>query len=514
MTLPQKGGAEKCNMSNTKRQLIKELSESHRRIIQPMASETKRKQPEDMLKESEEKYKSLVNNVKLGIFRSTPEPGGKFLEVNPAVEEMFGYTREELLRINVSEIYAHPEERASLLEKVASAKSMVNEVYMRKKDGTIILVLDTMVAVKRAEDGKVLWFDGFMEDVTERKQAEKALRESEEFGATLLSNSPNPIIVINPDTSIRYINPAFERLTGFSSAELVGRKLPYPWWMGKGRYKTATGLQQVMCRKARRQAGPFRKKNGEIFWVALASVPVKADGKLKYYLLNWIDITEQKRLRENMQFYIGQVTKAQEEERKRIARDLHDDTVQALSVLYSDIDEVKMMEKQLPVDAVSRLVQIQVNLHHVIEEVRCFSHELRPGLLDRLGLIPSMELLTAEVKKSGLNCHLEITGSQRRLSPDAEVILFRIAQEALNNVKKHAQATKAQIKVKFAKGTIKLSVIDNGSGFRVPKAVDNYVRRGKLGLIGIRERVHLINGRLCIESGVGKGTSITVELPV
>ncbi|MCK4817116.1 PAS domain S-box protein, partial [bacterium] len=418
-----------------------------------------------------------------------------------------------LLRMNVSDLYEFPEERAPLLEKIASVGSMVHEIRYRKKDGTKIVTLDTFVAVKKTDSGKVLYFDGFMEDITKRKQAEEQLRESEEFGATLLSNSPNPIMVINPDTSIRYVNPAFERLTDFSSAELIGSKLPYPWWMGKDRHKTATGWQQVMRRKARRQKGPFRKKSGELFWVELASVPVRADGKLKYYLLNWIDITEQKRLRDNMQFYIGQVTKVQEEERRRIARELHDDTIQALSVLYSDIDEAKMMEEQLPVELVSRLAQIQASLHRVIEDVRCFSHKLRPGLLDRLGLIPSIELLIAEVKKSGLSCYLKIIGSQRRLSSDTELILFRITQEALSNVRKHARATEAQIKIEFAKETIKLSVIDNGRGFQVPKVVDNYARRGKLGLIGIRERVRLIDGSFHVESNLGKGTSITVELP-
>ncbi len=500
-------------MSKAKKQLTKELSESHRRITQPMVSETERKQLGEIQKESEERYRSLVNNVKLGIYRSTPEPHGKFVELNPAMEEMLGYNREELLHMNTSDFFEFPEERAPLLEKIASEGSMVHEIRYRKKDGTTILTLDTMVAVKRAKDGKVLWFDGFMEDITERKQAEKALRESEEFGATLLSNSPNPIIVVNPDTSIRYVNPAFEGLAGFSSAELVGSKLPYPWWMGKGRHETATGWRQVMRRKARRQEGPFRKKNGELFWVELASVPVRADGKLKYYLLNWIDITEQRRLRDNMRFYIGQVTKVQEEERSRIARELHDDTIQALSVLCSDIDEVTMVGEQLPVEVVSRLAQIQASLHRVIEDVRCFSHKLRPGVLDRLGLIPSIELLTIEAKKSGLSCHLKIIGSQRRLSSDTELILFRITQEALSNVRKHAQATEAQITIEFAKETTKLSVIDNGRGFQVPKVVDNYARRGKLGLIGIRERVRLLNGSFCVESDLGKGTSITVELP-
>ena len=122
-----------------------------------------------------------------------------------------------------------------------------------------------------------------------KHKVEKALKESEEFSSSLLSNSPNPIIVINKDTSIRYVNPALERLTGFSSEELIGRKSPYPWWP-EGR------LQDTEFKKKRAEKVEelFQKKNGERFWVEMSSAPIIRDGKLKYYLANWVDTTERK----------------------------------------------------------------------------------------------------------------------------------------------------------------------------------------------------------------------------
>jgi PAS domain S-box-containing protein len=134
-------------------------------------------QAEAALKESEAKYRSLVNNIKLGIFRSTPEPMGKFLEVNPAMEEITGYSRAELLKMSVSDLYVHPEERKTTLEEIASAKGKITkELRFRKRDGTEIVVSDTKVAVK-GDDGRILYFDGIIEDITERKRMEEDLQE-------------------------------------------------------------------------------------------------------------------------------------------------------------------------------------------------------------------------------------------------------------------------------------------------------------------------------------------------
>jgi len=140
---------------------------------------TGRKLTEQALRASEEKYRGLLNNVKLGVFRSTPGPHGRFLEANPAIERITGYCREELLQMNVSDLYVHPEERASVLEAITSGKwRTTEEVRLRKKDGTEIVVSDTKVAVTD-DAGNLLYFDGIIEDITERKQVEEKAREAE-----------------------------------------------------------------------------------------------------------------------------------------------------------------------------------------------------------------------------------------------------------------------------------------------------------------------------------------------
>jgi len=133
---------------------------------------------------------------------------------------------------------------------------------------------------------------------TERKKAEQALQESEQFSSSLLTNSPNPISVINPDTSVKYVNPALEKLTGFSIAEVLGRKAPYPWWTKETLNKTANDLEKAMHHGATRLEELFQKKNGERFWVEITSTPVKINGEFKYYLSNWVEITERKRMEE------------------------------------------------------------------------------------------------------------------------------------------------------------------------------------------------------------------------
>ncbi|HID19697.1 MAG TPA: DUF835 domain-containing protein, partial [Methanophagales archaeon] len=134
-----------------------------------------------------------------------------------------------------------------------------------------------------------------------KNQIEKELKESEEFSSSLLNNAPNPIIVINPDSAVRYVNPALEKLIGFSSAELIGKKAPYPWWTEETLEKTSRDLEEAMRKGATGVEERFQRKNGERFWVELTFTPVKNNGVLKYYLANWVDVTERKRAEEMLQ---------------------------------------------------------------------------------------------------------------------------------------------------------------------------------------------------------------------
>lgn len=150
-----------------------------RLLLRSMRYAIERKRAEEALKESEEKYRSLINNVKLGIFRSTPGPTGRFLEVNLAMEKITGYSKEELLQMNVSDLYVYPEEREGVLEEVASTIGKVTKgLNFRKKDGTKIVVSDTKAAV-RDSSGKISYFDGILEDITEHQQAQEQLQHSQ-----------------------------------------------------------------------------------------------------------------------------------------------------------------------------------------------------------------------------------------------------------------------------------------------------------------------------------------------
>jgi PAS domain S-box-containing protein len=134
----------------------------------------------------------------------------------------------------------------------------------------------------------------------ERKRTEEALRESLQFSSSLLGDSPHPILVINPDTSIRYANPALERLTGFSAAELIGRKVPYPWWLEEIGEQESRLLNELLPQETHKLEKRFQKKDGKPFWVEINAIPVTSGGEFKYRLSNWVDITERKRAEEEI----------------------------------------------------------------------------------------------------------------------------------------------------------------------------------------------------------------------
>lgn len=150
-------------------------------------------------------------------------------------------------------------------------------------------------------------------DITERRRAENALKDSEEFSSSLMENSLNPILVVNPDTSIRYVNPTLEKLTGYSSSELIGTKPPFPWWP-KGKIKDTTSrLEENMRRGLTHYEENFKRKNGEDFWVEINAASIMRNGVIKYYLSSWVDITERKTMEEELRRYSQQLEKLVEE---------------------------------------------------------------------------------------------------------------------------------------------------------------------------------------------------------
>ncbi len=221
------------------------------------------------------------------------------------------------------------------------------------------------------------------------------------------------------------------------------------------------------------------------------------------------NIAKEKKIQDNLRVYVQKVSQAQEAERKRVSRELHDETAQALVVVLRHLDDLAAGKSKLTAS------DIRMEVQKILEGVRHFSQELRPSVLDDLGLIPAVQWLASDLTKNfGISVETEIRGTQRHLPQESELMLFRIAQEALTNVRKHSQATKALVRVDFADHRIKLTVQDNGKGFKTPSGVGDLTRSGKLGLAGMEERVQLLGGTLNIQSQPGKGTNLTVEVPL
>lgn len=211
---------------------------------------------------------------------------------------------------------------------------------------------------------------------------------------------------------------------------------------------------------------------------------------------------------EQLRTYVQGVTLAQEAERARIARDLHDDVAQQLIVLVRHLDGLDATVDDVTVDSARRTASL------ALAEVRRTSRGLRPTVLDDLGLAPAIEWLVDDLTtRSAVVGSMAVNGPVQRLEAAVELALFRVAQEALRNVERHAAATEVTVDLHFTEATVRLSVRDDGRGFSVPDDPAALVRAGRLGTIGMRERAELVGGGLQLETEPDAGTTVTVVVP-
>ena len=344
----------------------------------------------------------------------------------------------------------------------------------------------------------------------EREQSvAEALRVSERNYRELFESASDAIWVHDLNGKILAVNGAFERLTGYERGALLNANVSL-FLSSHGQSKvdkeahdvalrgeTAEPIEQELIRKDRTTA-----------IIQIGTSLITKDGQPWAFQHIARDITEEKKVQDNLRFYVQKVSQAQEAERKRIARELHDVTAQALVTIVRNLDDLASGHSRFSVK------EIQEQVRGILREIRRFSQQLRPSILDDLGLLPAVKWLAADLTRNySIPVDVEVVGEPHQLPPDAELTLFRITQEALTNVQRHSGASKVSVAMEFTNHATRVTVSDNGKGFDIPERMGDLARSGRLGLAGMQERAQLMGGALTIDSEPGKGTSLTIEVP-
>ena len=258
----------------------------------------------------------------------------------------------------------------------------------------------------------------------------------------------------------------------------------------------------------------LESKAAALAWGDFEAIKESVGGILEVQHLQ-MELTEMSRkvqaAQEGLHDYIGAITSAQEEERMRLARELHDETIQSVIALKQRVQLAEKLVKDQK--GKQSLQELESLAEQTVENLRRLIRALRPIYLEDLGLVTALDMLARETSQNNhLIVDFQKTGEERRFSREEELSLYRIAQEALNNVIKHSKATHADLKIIFEDAEIKMEVRDNGKGFIMPKSPTELAPSGHFGLLGVHERADLIGARLEIESTLGKGTRLQVRL--
>jgi signal transduction histidine kinase len=269
---------------------------------------------------------------------------------------------------------------------------------------------------------------------------------------------------------------------------------------------------------ARQIVQPLRdleKKSALLAWGDASEIeePVGGIAEIRYLQAGLVHMAQKvQAAQRSLRDYIGVITDAQEEERRRLARELHDDTLQSIIGLKQ---RVQLAQKNAA-DEASRLSlhELETIAEQTIENLRRMTRALRPVYLEDLGLVTALEMLAREMEDaSNVKMTFQKQGNEKRLTGVVELALYRMAQEALNNVARHARASHVVLGINFNHDKIEMQVIDDGVGFEAPNTPADFAPSGHFGLLGMYERADLIGARLNIRSTPGKGTHLTIQLP-
>ncbi len=358
------------------------------------------------------------------------------------------------------------------------------------------------------------------QELFERRRVEESLRLREERFRSVAQTASDAIITINSNGNIVFWNHAAEKIFGYSADEVAGNPLT-SMMPERFRKDHEEGLKRLVSTGQSDITGKTVEmvglgKHGRDFPIELSLASWKTEEGI--FITGIVrDVTERKQAEKEIRHLSRQLMKVMEEERKRLAGDLHDEFGQAVTTLYLGMEDLQnSLPGKLKVQK-ARCNELIGLIEELGENIRNISSELRPDMLDYLGLIPAMEWYVEEFarRRQGIQIHFQAMGLKKRPDSEIEIILYRILQEAVNNIVKHAKAKNISILLTYSHPKVILTIKDDGVGFEL---TENMVplkgRKRGIGLVGMRERVGSVGGTVDIRSSKGKGTVIRAELPV
>ena len=428
------------------------------------------------------------------------DSAGRLKRVNREWERVLGWTFEEARKIDIlAQTYPDPERRKQVLDFIQKPDHRWADFSFRARDGRIV---DAAWARFELSGGTRI---GFGLDITERKRAETALAESDARFSRIFQASPVALSMSTTEGGrILEVNQTWLDVFGYRRDEVIGRTNE-ELNIAVNPEDRGVLIHRLRAEGVLRNAEvKVRRKSGEILDLIMSAIPVDLGGPNEAWITSHVDITDRKRVEAERDVLSARLVDLQESERAELARELHDEVGQLLTGL-------KIMLLTSDQAAAGRRHEVNRIVDELIARVRDLSMSLRPPMLDLLGVLDSLlwQIQRFE-KQTGIRVEFRHRGLDRRFPPQIETATFRVVQEALTNVARHADVDSATVEVTAEHERLKARIEDAGRGFDVTAAPT----KPSSGLAGMRERSRLLGGLLTIRSAPGAGTRLELDLPL
>jgi PAS domain S-box-containing protein len=439
---------------------------------------------------------------------------GIIVSWNAAAQRLFGYSEAEAIGKPIRMLIPHElqDEEDFLLQRLTAGEHVERfETVRVVKDGKRVAVALTISPV-RDSAGNIVGFSKIARDITDRKRAEQLLRESEERFRLVANTAPVLIWMSGPDKLCNFFNQGWLNFTGRSLAEELGEGWASSVHPDDLKHRREIYSASFDARVDFEMEYRLRRFDREYRWIVDYGVPrFELDGTFCGYIGSCVDITERKSSAESLQALSGRLIHAQEEERVRIARDLHDDFSQSLALQCIDLEQLLKKLPEVEVEEQARLLKMLKRTKQMTADIRSLSHQLHSNKLEFVGLVPTVSSLCKEIsEKYKIQVQFTECAFPHNIPKDVALCLFRVSQEALGNVVKHSQARCAHVELGANAKGVSLRITDEGMGFRP----DSTNQAAGIGLVGMTERLRLVGGRLSISSELKRGTEILAEIPL